>query len=325
MSVNTIYGYKLWDSLLGVESVTWEFSTDINFNNVFLSDTSTGQSLIKMSPLLIELYAEVYCRVKINGYNGSTDWFLVEEDKSRNIYITKGYNKYSSDIYDNKVITKEIILDKSGVIIHKFDFIDVDDVIYLTQYEKHLDLDFITMLDINNKWFIDNSLTVGGNIYDTISYISDNDYLNLQIKNKNNKNYTTQLTYKDKIDRTINTYIECRLELMSTVNSVKEITFKDIDDNIIFKIDNISNVININGIMVADNIVDGVFYLIGVKGNGDIYLNHKKIMNINIPLKDIYSISMGQTYINDTVSPSNFKIDYIRVYENMLPGTIIAK
>jgi len=323
MGLGTIYGYKLWDSLLGVVSVTWEFSTDRNFNNIVLSNTTDGNKLIE---ILAITHDDIYCRVKINGSNGSTDWFLVKEDKSNYNYITASDDKYSINIGHNKPILGELILNKDGDVIHDFNFVDKDEVIYLTQYNKILDLDFLNHLDFNTKWFYENTGMTNNGIYRDQLVSSGDDFLTISIIVKDDTKLTSNLVYKEEV-MLEDSYVEIRLNPYKLADSTKYISFTDMN-NTVFKISNKNGnlylTVNDTEFSVLPSIEDK-FYLIGIDTSGRLYVNHKVEVYSGIDINKFDSIHIGNTFDNATIETGKFVIDWIRVFKNTLPNDIIAE
>lgn len=319
MSLNTINDYKLIDSLLGIESITWEFSTDVNFNNIISTESNTGTKLVNILPLVVKHNANIFCRVKINGDTGSTDWFLVKEDKSSNIYVTKSFDQFDYNQGDDKVIIKEYILDKDGHKIYEFSFEDTDEILHIPSYDKMIDIDFLSHLRLNTEWFYEQlTPTTNGNYVDGV-YTTGDDFLILPIIDRHNIKTTSQLYCKKPVWFMNDVYIELRMELSKLAHSYKYIYFKSEDGVNIITVDNIGGTFNIsiNDTEFVLNDVDmseDYMHLLGISSDGKIYYNHKVVIYTGLILPNIHTIHFGNMYEDEVMETGEFTIDYVRMY-----------
>jgi len=317
MSKFKILDYKQIDSERGVKSATFQISRYTDFHTIE-SEFSTDdfEKLETYLDIIVGNNIPIYVRAKLVGSNGESDWFILEEDLSKNAYVFKdsiSFTRY--DIFSNGDIINEIIYNPYGDTIHFFNFEKSDKVIYINKInglKLEKEINFYNESLNSKKWsYINNKNDAYGIYKNNIETITD-DVLNIRVINKNDTLLTSNLKY-DINENLNNAYIEFRLNI-ENISNVKQ--FININDNInIFE--NTNNTCNILGENITLPYLE--FVLIGLYFKNDeiyIFINHtlKTKIDNNIGL-DLNNIELGNTLLSDNLLESNFKLNYIKIYK----------
>jgi len=317
MSKFKILDYKQIDSESGVKRVIFQISRYIDFHTIESEfNTDDFEKLETYLDISIGNNIPIYVRAKLIGSNGESEWFLLEEDLSKNTYVFKdsiSFTKY--DVFSNGDIVNEIIYNPNGDTIHFFNFEKTDKVIYINKINGlslKKEINFYSESLNNKKWsYINNGNSEYGVYKNNIETIVD-ETLNIRVINKNDLLLTSNLKYN--IDENLNNkYMEFRLNIENITN-VKQFININNDINIF---ENTNNTCTILGEDITIPYLE--FVLVGLyfkNGKINIFINHVLKTTIdNIIGLDLNNIEIGNTLLSDNLLESNFKLNYIKLYE----------